>query len=100
MSDGAYSGQVRTTNDYYLPRRPTGAALRDVPDVRGRIRAERIRLGLTSTEAARRLGTTRQNYNCLERVIRDPRMSRILELVDKLGMDPRALVPELFRRHP
>ena len=59
------------------------------------IRAERVRLGLTQAEIARRLGIIQQSYAQLE-VWANPRYTRLRDLVLLVGMDPRALVPELF----
>lgn len=61
----------------------------------GRIRAERVRLGLSQSAAAERLGVGRHSYRQLE-VTANPQVSRLLELVRDVGMDARALLPELF----
>ena len=60
-----------------------------------RIRAERLRLGLTAEQAAARLSVTRSSYIQLEER-GNPTLTRLVELVRKVGMDLRALVPELF----
>ena len=62
--------------------------------VAARIRAERERLGLSQAEAARRLDVRRTTYKNLESVA-NPQLSTLLSLVE-LGMDLRAIAPELF----
>jgi predicted transcriptional regulator len=74
------------------------AATRIRIDIRERIIAERHRLGITATEAARRMGVSRQCYNDLEYRTKDPRVSKLIELVTKVGMDPRVLIGELMER--
>ena len=64
-----------------------------------RIRAERIRLGLTQEAAAARLGIHRGTYSQLEEAA-NPQASTLIGLVQAVGMDPRALVPELFATPP
>jgi len=66
-------------------------------DIRDRIRAERIRLGLSIPEAAERLGISRQSYLQLEIRTVDPRISTIVKLV-AIGMRLGAIVPELKGR--
>jgi transcriptional regulator with XRE-family HTH domain len=61
-----------------------------------RIRAERVRLGITQTQAADRLGIRRGTYAQLETTA-NPQASTLIGLVRELGMDPGALVPELFK---
>lgn len=65
----------------------------------GRIKAERERLGLTKTEAARRLGVARESYAQLE-VAANPHLSMVFSLVEMIGMEARALLPELCGRGP
>lgn len=60
-----------------------------------RVRAERIRLGLTVSEAARRLNSSRQNYQQWEAGEFLPGLSTLIVLKG-LGMDLRTIVPELF----
>lgn len=60
-----------------------------------RIRAERIRLGLTVSVAARRLNSRRQNYKQWEAGKSLPGLSTLI-ILKGLGMDLRAIVPELF----
>jgi transcriptional regulator with XRE-family HTH domain len=60
-----------------------------------RIRAERKRLGLTQEQAAKGLGIARATYKNLENVA-NPQCSTLLGLKN-LGMDPKALLPELFK---
>jgi transcriptional regulator with XRE-family HTH domain len=64
-----------------------------------RVRAERLRLGLTQVEAGRRLGINHQTYGMREKTTRLP-YDMALEMILTLGMDPRALYPELFRDGP
>lgn len=59
-----------------------------------RIRDERLRLGLTQAAAAAELGISRGRMRDLEERA-NPQLSTLCALVDVLGMDPRALVPEL-----
>jgi transcriptional regulator with XRE-family HTH domain len=66
-------------------------------DVAARIKAERQRLGLSQDECARRLGITRSSYRQLEETA-NPQLSRVIALVELLGMDGRVLAPELSRR--
>jgi transcriptional regulator with XRE-family HTH domain len=62
--------------------------------VAGRIRAERLRLGLSQGEVAARLGTTRTAYKNLE-CVANPQLSTLVGLVTVVGMDLDALAPEL-----
>jgi DNA-binding XRE family transcriptional regulator len=64
-------------------------------DIRDRIHAERVRLGISRTEAAARMGVSRQCYSQLEQRTKDPRVSRLIELVQRVGMRAEALLPEL-----
>lgn len=59
-----------------------------------RIIAERQRLKLTQEQAAEGLGICRGSYKRLE-ITANPQVSTMLGLV-ALGMDPRALLPELY----
>jgi transcriptional regulator with XRE-family HTH domain len=63
-------------------------------EVAARIKAERVRLGLSQEECARRLGVTRTSYRQLEETA-NPQLSRVIALVELLGMDGRTLAPEL-----
>jgi len=65
------------------------------PPMPARIKAERQRLGLTQSAVAERLGVARGTYAQAEHDTADPRYSTLVALVG-LGMDPRALAPELF----
>jgi transcriptional regulator with XRE-family HTH domain len=67
--------------------------------VADRIRAERIRLGLSVAGAARMLGVGRLSYLQLERGA-NPQYSTLVALVEVLGMDPRAVAVELFTPSP
>lgn len=80
----------RLANRYGLP--PT--------EIARRIRSERERLGLTQAACAELLGlTNRQGYATLETVA-NPQLATLVALVKVLGMDPRALVPEVFAGEP
>lgn len=59
-----------------------------------RVRSERERLGLTQEEAARRLGLSRGSYRQIETVT-VLQYGVLVALVRDLGMDARALAPEL-----
>lgn len=65
-------------------------------EVGPRIRAERLRLGMTQEQAAERLGVKRGSYNQLEDAKANPKLSTLIALVRVVGMDPRAIAPELF----
>ena len=61
-----------------------------------RIRAERLRLGLTQEACAQALGIRRGSYVQLESAT-NPKLGTLVPLGDKLGMDLRNIVPELFK---
>lgn len=63
--------------------------------IAARIRSERLRLGLTQVEAARRSGMARTTYTNLERSA-SPSL-RTLFALTAVGMDVRAIAPELFQ---
>jgi transcriptional regulator with XRE-family HTH domain len=65
-------------------------------DFNVRLRAERVRLGLTQLQAAELLGIRQQSYGELETTDKDPRLSTLLRLVEA-GYRLHALVPELER---
>jgi transcriptional regulator with XRE-family HTH domain len=65
-------------------------------DLRSRIVAERERLGLSRSEAARRLHVSRQAYLQLECRTSDPRLSTLIKLCE-IGMKLETLVPELCK---
>ncbi len=58
-----------------------------------RIRAERERLGLSQSEAARRAGMSRRAYRLLETTA-NPTLAT-LEALAAIGMDARAIAPGL-----
>jgi transcriptional regulator with XRE-family HTH domain len=60
-----------------------------------RIRAERLRLGLTQEQMAAKLGVKRVSYKPLESSA-NPGLATVIALVLEGGMDARQLVPELF----
>lgn len=60
-----------------------------------RIKAERVRLGLTQMDVAGLLGVGRHSYRQLE-VTANPQCSKLVALVRVVGMDLRVLLPELF----
>jgi len=60
-----------------------------------RIARERHRLGLTQVEAARLLGLSRGYYKSLEKSA-NPQYRTLVALVTVLGMDPRAIMTEVF----
>jgi transcriptional regulator with XRE-family HTH domain len=60
-----------------------------------RIRAERKRLRLTLLQAAERMGMGGPNYRRLE-VAANPCYGTLVGLVQLVGMDARAIAPELF----
>lgn len=62
--------------------------------VAARIRAERVRLGLSQAEASRRLDVRRETYKRLETTA-NPQLSTLIALVE-LGMDLRSIAPELL----
>jgi DNA-binding XRE family transcriptional regulator len=64
-------------------------------EVAGRIRAERERLGITQSDAARMLGIARGTYRQLE-VEANPQLGTLFELVTRVGMDFKNIAPELF----
>lgn len=64
-------------------------------EMAARIRAERLRLGLTAAEVGAKLGVSRDSYKQLERSA-NPQYSRLVELVRVVGMDAKAIAPELF----
>lgn len=64
-----------------------------------RVRAERERLGLSQSEAARRLGLSRGSYRQIEAVT-VLQYGVMVALVRDLGMDRAALAPELFGGKP
>lgn len=66
----------------------------DPLEVAARIRAERVRLGLSQAEAAARLGVVRNSYRQLERQA-NPRLDTLQALV-RLGMRVQAIAPELL----
>jgi transcriptional regulator with XRE-family HTH domain len=61
-----------------------------------RIRAERERLGLTQDDVARILRIGKSSYRHLEGTA-NPATFRLLELVQVVGMDLDALLPEILR---
>jgi transcriptional regulator with XRE-family HTH domain len=61
-----------------------------------RIKAERERLGLSQSEAARRLKISRGSYRQIEDVT-VLQYGVLVALVRDLGMDPKALARELFK---
>jgi transcriptional regulator with XRE-family HTH domain len=63
--------------------------------VADRIKAERVRLGLSLNEAARRLEIHRNSYRQLETAA-NPQLSTLVGLVERLGMDAKTIAPELF----
>jgi transcriptional regulator with XRE-family HTH domain len=65
-------------------------------DLRGRIKAERERLGLSIHDAALVLEMSRQSYRQLERKTADPRISTIRRLVEH-GWRFDELAPEIAR---
>jgi transcriptional regulator with XRE-family HTH domain len=76
-----------------MPKRPVGPSAEDLAE---RIRAERIRLGLTQREAAERLGVSRSTYRQLETAA-NPTAITLVGLVRVLGMRPEVLLPEFSR---
>lgn len=60
-----------------------------------RVRAERLRLGLTQEECAHRLSISRGSYRQIERVT-VLQYGVLVALVRDLDFDPRTLAPELF----
>lgn len=60
-----------------------------------RVRGERERLGLSQREAARLLHLSQASYQQIEAVT-TLQYGVLLALVRDVGMDPRALAPELF----
>lgn len=62
----------------------------------GRVRDELDRIGLSYGEASRRIGMSRNAVAMIE----NPRYDTLVKLVTVLGMDPRALTPELFQPPP
>ena len=60
-----------------------------------RIRAERLRLGLTQEACAAALGVSRGTYVQLEQGT-NPKLGTLVALNDRLRMDLRRIVPELF----
>lgn len=63
-------------------------------EVAARIRSERLRLGMTVDACAAGLGLHRNTYMNYERRA-DPSLSALVAF-RSLGMDPRAIAPELF----
>jgi transcriptional regulator with XRE-family HTH domain len=61
-----------------------------------RIRAERLRLGMTQEEAAVALDMSRNTYKHLEDAPRDIRLSTLYRLV-QIGYRLEALTPELVQ---
>ncbi len=61
-----------------------------------RITAERTRLGLSQRRAAAILGIKQQSYLQYEQGLCHPQLPTLFALVEALGMDPRALLPEWF----
>jgi transcriptional regulator with XRE-family HTH domain len=64
--------------------------------VSARIKSERARLGLTQRQAAEILGVAQQTYQQWEAARTLPTLPTLFGLVEALGMDPRALLPEWF----
>ena len=64
--------------------------------VAARIKSERARLGLTQRQAAAILGVAQASYRQYEGGVSLPRLDTLFALVEALGMDPRALLPEWF----
>lgn len=63
--------------------------------VAARLIAERQRLGLSQEEAAAKLGMARGSYKSYEQTA-NPQLLRLIDFVRVLGMDLRAIAPELF----
>jgi transcriptional regulator with XRE-family HTH domain len=61
-----------------------------------RIKAARESIGLTQLSAATCLGMPRQQLSQIENGRRVPAWPVMVEIVTKLGLDPRTVVPELF----
>jgi len=61
-----------------------------------RLRDARKNANLSQEAAARMLGMTRQQLSGLETGRRVPTWPRLVEMVEKLGLDPRMIVPEFF----
>lgn len=64
-------------------------------ELAARLIGERLRLGLTPSEAARRLGVSRAVIRALESNP-NPTLSTLVALVEVLGYDGRVIAPELF----
>jgi transcriptional regulator with XRE-family HTH domain len=60
-----------------------------------RIRAERLRLGLSPEACAEQLGITIGRWEKIEEWT-SPQLGQLVPLSDLLGMNLRAIVPELF----
>jgi len=73
----------------HTPKIPSGRQVAE------RIAAERVRLGLTQAEVADRLDISRETYKQLERHA-NPQAGTLYALVFRVGMNPAAILPELF----
>jgi DNA-binding XRE family transcriptional regulator len=82
---------VNTRPDPMSLRKADAPTALGPPERGGRIRAERLRLGLTQGQVAGLLGVHRKSYAQIEGYA-NPTTNRL--------MDPRALVPELFAANP
>lgn len=60
-----------------------------------RIRTERLRLGLSPEACAEALGISLGRWEQIEEWT-NPQLGQLVALSDHLGMDLRAIVPELF----
>jgi len=63
-----------------------------------RLAAARRKAGLTQQAAAKMLGTPQPRLSEYERGHVMPPMPRIMEMIERLNLDPRIVFPEFFQR--
>ena len=77
-----------------MPRKPPA----DTPA--SRLRAVRLRLGLTTYQAAKTVGIAQSSWAQMESGRTNPTLDRLLTLAGKLGVDPAELSPNLASMPP